>query len=110
MTISFILVLLGLALLDSLNPFTVAAQAYLLGTERPLPRSVAFLVATFAAYLTGGVAMLLGWSVALNALQTLVPAWFWPAAAIALGCALLLFAIWSWHRTVRASPSPCQAD
>lgn len=49
MTTSLILVLLGLALLDSPNPFTVAAQAYLLGTERPLPRSVAFLVATFAA-------------------------------------------------------------
>ncbi len=45
MTLSLFSLLTVLALTDALNPFTVAAQAYLLGTPRPMPRSIAFLLA-----------------------------------------------------------------
>jgi hypothetical protein len=43
----------GLALLDALNPFSIAALVYLLGTSRPIRNGVLFTGATYVAYLLG---------------------------------------------------------
>lgn len=75
MNTSLILSLVGLAAADSLNPFTVAAQAYLLGTPRPMPRSLTFLIATFATYLAGGLLLVAGLAVFVRRVLPLIPAW-----------------------------------
>lgn len=97
-------VLTALALADSLNPFTVASQAYLLGTPRPMRRSLAFLVGTYAAYFAGGVLLLAGWTVLLRRVLPLVPAWGFAAGELVLGAALTGFAAWSWRRARGGSP------
>lgn len=97
-------VLTALALADSLNPFTVASQAYLLGTPRPMRRSLAFLAGTYAAYFAGGVLLLEGWSVLMGRVLPLVPAWGYAAGEVALGAALAGFAAWSWRRARGGSP------
>ncbi|GJD93607.1 hypothetical protein OCOJLMKI_0803 [Methylobacterium iners] len=85
--------LIGLALLDSLNPFTVAAQAYLLGTRDPMPRSIAFLLGTFAAYFLGGVLLLEGLSLFLECLWPVMPRWAVGAGEMTLGLAAAVLAI-----------------
>lgn len=97
-------VLTGLALADSLNPFTVASQAYLLGTPRPMRRSLAFLAGTYATYFAGGVLLLEGWTILLRRVLPLVPAWGYGAGEMALGAVLAGFAVWSWRRAAGGSP------
>lgn len=98
MTAALFGVLTGLALADSLNPFTVAAQAYLLGTPRPMPRSVAFLLGTYATYLLGGLVLLEGWTLVLQRIAPLVPWWGLGAGELALGLATVAFGIWSLRK------------
>ncbi len=97
-------VLTGLALADSLNPFTVASQAYLLGTPRPMPRSLAFLAGTYAAYFAGGVLLLEGWAVLARRVLPLIPAWGYAAGEVVLGAALGGFAAWSLRRARGGTP------
>jgi cytochrome c biogenesis protein CcdA len=90
---SLLATLAALALADSLNPFTVAAQAYLLGTPRPMARSAAFLIATFVTYLVGGVLLLEGLSLFVARIVPLIPAWGLGAGELVLGLLLALAAI-----------------
>lgn len=75
MTASGILVLAGLALIDALNPFSIAALAFLLSTDRPVQRAVVFVVGTFAVYFLAGVVLLEGWLILIEALLPLLPGW-----------------------------------
>lgn len=92
------LTLAGLALLDSLNPFSVAAQAYLLGTPRPMRRSLAFLAGTFATYFVGGLLLLQGWLAFFARLLPLLPGWAPAAAEVAAGAGLAAVGAWMWRR------------
>lgn len=49
-----------LALVDSLNPFSIAGLLYLLLTPRPLPRAAAYLAGTVLVYFLGGVTLFVG--------------------------------------------------
>lgn len=60
MTAGLLLTLLALALLDSLNPVTIAGAVFLLLTPRPVPRTVSFVAGACLAYLAGGVLLYLG--------------------------------------------------
>lgn len=104
MNIELLGVLMGLALADALNPFTVAAQAYLLGTPRPMPRALTFLAGTYATYFLGGVLLLEGWNQFLARIAPLIPAWGFGAGESALGLLLMGFAIWSITRTRQGKP------
>jgi hypothetical protein len=75
--------LAGLAALDSLNPFTIAVLAYLLGTSKPNVRVLIFIVGTFATYLLGGVLLLQGWTAALTRFAQFLP-WWWVGVALAV--------------------------
>lgn len=110
MSLAFLGILTGLAALDALNPFTVAAQAYLLGTPRPMPRSLAFLAGTYATYLLGGVLLLLGWSWALALISPLVPWWGFAAGEIALAVLVGGFAAWSLRKAAAGSPFTPPSD
>ena len=52
--------LIAIAALDSLNPSAIALQVYLLGTPKPIPRSIAFVIGIFFAYWTSGLLAVLG--------------------------------------------------
>ena len=52
--------LIAIAVLDSLNPSAIALQVYLLGTTKPIPRSIAFVIGIFFAYGTSGLLAVLG--------------------------------------------------
>ena len=52
--------LMAIAALDSLNPSAIALQVYLLGTPKPIPRSIAFVIGIFIAYWTSGLLAVLG--------------------------------------------------
>ena len=52
--------LIAIAALDSLNPSAITLQIYLLGTTKPIPRSIAFVIGIFLAYWTSGLLALLG--------------------------------------------------
>ena len=50
--ISFLIIC---ALIDSLNPVTIAIHIYLLTTDRPIVRTISFMMGMFSAYFIGGV-------------------------------------------------------
>jgi hypothetical protein len=85
--------LLGLALVDALNPFSIAAHAFLLGTNRPQARGAVFIVGTFALYLAAGWLLLEGWLAILRRLLPMLPAWAVPSLEAAAGLACLGFAV-----------------
>ncbi len=96
--------LAGLALADSLNPFTVAAQAYLLGTPKPMRRSLAFLLTTFATYLLGGVLLLAGLDLFLKRVVPLIPAWGVGIGELALAALLGFFAFYAGKMAKEGKP------
>lgn len=104
MTWALIIALTGLAVADSLNPFTVAAQAYLLGTPRPMARSLAFLLTTYVVYAAGGVLLLEGWSAFYRYLAPLIPSWGLSAGEIALGLLLAGATVWAWRKARNGTP------
>ena len=102
--------LAGLALADSLNPFTVAAQAYLLGTRDPMPRSIAFLVGTFLTYFLGGVLLLRGLTYVIERIWPLVPWWGLGTGEVALGLLLLHFAWYTGRKAAKGEAFKPPAD
>ncbi|MCG9917427.1 MAG: GAP family protein [Phenylobacterium sp.] len=75
MSLGWIAALLGLAFLDAMNPFSIAAMVFLLSTDRPVLWGLVFLVGTFAVYLFGGVVLLEGWLVVLRTFLPSLPGW-----------------------------------
>lgn len=110
MTWGLLAMVSGLALVDALNPFTIAAQAYLLGTPRPLRRSITFLIGTYLTYLAGGVVLLLGWSAFLLQVVPLLASWAIPAGEVLLGLGTLGFGIWSLRQAASGTPFTPPSD
>lgn len=102
--------LAGLAIVDSLNPFTVAAQAYLLGTANPMRRSFAFLAATFVTYFIGGILLLAGLSVFVERVVPLIPAWGFGAGELALAALLGGFAFYAGKMAKEGKPVTPPSD
>lgn len=100
----------GLALLDSLNPFTIAAQAYLLGTSRPMPRSLAFLAGTYVTYVLGGVVLLAGVAALMTWAALFLPSWTLGVAELVLAVALVIFGVEAAQRAKAGSPIVPPAD
>jgi cytochrome c biogenesis protein CcdA len=70
-----VLTLIGLGITDALNPFSIAAMAYLLATDRPFERGLVFIIGTLAIYLPGGIALMEGWSAILKNILPTLPDW-----------------------------------
>jgi hypothetical protein len=62
----------AIALLDSLNILTLAIAVYLLGTPRPVPRTLAYIAGTSLGYFSAGVILIYGWRVVLERLLPLL--------------------------------------
>lgn len=81
----------AIALLDSLNILTLSIAVYLLGTPRPVPRSLAYVAGTTLGYFSAGVILLYGWRAVLERLLPLLAsgalAWLQIIAGIVLAVA-----------------------
>lgn len=108
MTGAGVLTLAGLALLDALNPFSIAAMAFLLSTDRPMQRGLTFVLATFAVYLLGGVVLLEGWLVVLRTLLPSLPGWVPGSLGMLAGAIAVAAAVYTWKRAAegKTAPSP----
>jgi cytochrome c biogenesis protein CcdA len=60
LTWTLVLGILGFAAVDSLNPSTIVACAYILSTPRPLRRALAYAGGVFTTYLSIGTIMVFG--------------------------------------------------
>lgn len=90
--IALALSLLGIALLDSLNPSALALTLVLLAAPRPTPKVLTYLAGVFATYFACGAILMLGLGAAFARLGAVAehPAVY--AAQGAVGAALLLYA------------------
>lgn len=60
MTGALLASIVGIGLVDSINPSLFIAQLYLLTTERPVPRVLSYIVGGVLAYFIGGILILTG--------------------------------------------------
>ncbi|HRE47386.1 MAG TPA: GAP family protein [Aggregatilineales bacterium] len=60
MTGGLLLSIVGIGLLDSINPSLFIAQLYLLTTRRPVPRVLSYIAGGVLAYFVGGILILIG--------------------------------------------------
>lgn len=94
MTLTLLLFIGGIALLDSLNPSLFVAQLYLLTTERPVPRVLSYVAGVLLVNFTGGVLVLVGvrafvvrfWNTLSNDMLC--------GGELAVGLALVAFGVW----------------
>jgi hypothetical protein len=91
----------ALALLDSLNVLTLAIAVYLLGTPRPVPRTLAYIAGTSFGYFCAGVILIYGWRIFFeHFLPLLDPAAIWLIQVFA-GVALMFAGIHAIRRPAR---------
>jgi Sap, sulfolipid-1-addressing protein len=93
---SHLVEIIGLGLLDALNPFSIAALVLVLAGTRPLVLGSTFIAATFAVYLLAGYALLAGWSAMVVALLPLIPDWVRQGGLALLGVLCVMGAIYLW--------------
>lgn len=99
MTAGLLLALFALALLDSLNPVTIAGAVFLLLTLRPIPRALSFVAGAGLAYLAGGVLLYLGLgAVFVRVLGYLSGPWV-HALLVVLGAVMIAAGVWMQRRT-----------
>ncbi len=84
----------GIALLDSLNPSLFVAQFYLLTTPHPVPRILAYIAGVVVANLCGGLLVLAGLRRFLVGVLDTVPAGVVHGVLLAVGLAILAFGLW----------------
>lgn len=96
--LSLFAVIISIALLDSLNPVTIAVHIYLLGTPQPRIRTLTFIAGIFLAYFSGGLILLLGLNSILMYLANL-PDQIWYSAQAVVALALIGFAVYLWRGT-----------
>lgn len=94
MTGTLLLSIVGIGLVDSINPSLFIAQLYLLTTARPVPRVLSYIVGGVLAYFIGGVLILAG-------ARTIVANWLAQSSPVllyglqlAIGLLILGFGLW----------------
>lgn len=94
MTGTLLLSIVGIGLLDSINPSLFIAQLYLLTTVRPVPRVLSYIAGGVLAYFIGGLLILTG-------ARTIIADWLAQASVtllyglqLAAGLLILGFGLW----------------
>jgi cytochrome c biogenesis protein CcdA len=96
--ISAFLAIIGLAFVDSLNPFSIAACAVVIAGQQSLSRGLAFITATFLVYFLGGVALVSGWVEAAAAIRPWIKPWMAIAFWLAFALGSFVGAVILWRR------------
>jgi len=94
MTAGLFLALLALALLDSLNPVTIAGAVFLLLTPRPVPRTLSFVAGACLAYLAGGVLLYLGLGAVFERVLDYLSGTWVHALLVVAGAAMVAVGVW----------------
>jgi hypothetical protein len=84
---------LGLALLDSLNPMLFAGELYVLRGAHPERRAFAFIAGVFVVMVVGGVLLAGGLTQWVATYFSRLPDGVWLQAQVALGLGLVLFGL-----------------
>jgi cytochrome c biogenesis protein CcdA len=106
MTVELLAAVIPLALLDSLNPGTIAGAVYLLLTPHPTARTVAYIAGTGVPYYAGGVLIYLGLGPALRDLPARIPGPLLDGGLAVVGAVLVGMAEWLRRRPRRTDASP----
>lgn len=93
-----VLTLIGFGITDALNPFSIAAMAYLLATDRPVERGIIFIIGTLFIYFPGGIALMEGWSAILKNILPALPVWLPVPMYLIFGLACLAFAFYFYRQ------------
>ncbi len=94
MTGTLLLSIVGIGLVDSINPSLFIAQLYLLTTVRPVPRVLSYIAGGVLAYFIGGVLILTGArAVISDGLAQASPTLLY-GLQLALGLLFLGFGLW----------------
>jgi cytochrome c biogenesis protein CcdA len=97
--------LLGLALVDSLNPSAIGVTVYLLlGEGRYAARVLTYLFGVFATYLGIGVLLLLGVTAVADTIAPVLDSRPVYGAQLAIGTGMLAYAILAPSKTKTATP------
>lgn len=91
----------ALALFDSLNILTLAIAIFLLGTPRPVPRTLAYIAGTSLGYFTAGLILLHGWRVLFERLAPLFDPFSIGLLQLIAGALLAAVALHTIHRPAR---------
>lgn len=105
--------IVGLAFLDSLNPFSIAAMAVVIVGGHSIERGLVFIGGTFIAYFLGGLLILYGFVEAIKLLLPLIPTVIGVIGWGVLGIACLGGAVYLWLKKpdqVKATPTKAKAD
>ena len=88
--------LAALALVDSLNPLSIATLVYLLGMPRAAANSAVFVLGTFVVYLVGGGLLLYAGEMFFTSWVRGLPSSLLAIGAIVIGVLCMLYAIYIW--------------
>ncbi len=91
----------ALALLDSLNILTLAIAVYLLGTSRPVPRTLSYVAGTSLGYFCAGVILIYGWRIFLEHLLPLLDPTALRSIQVLAGMVLMIAGIHAIRRPAR---------
>lgn len=94
--LNLLALIIPIALLDSLNPVTIAVHVYLLGTPQPKTRTLSFIAGIFLAYFTGGILLSMGLGSILQYLADFSDA-TWRIIQAAVGLFLAGFGVYLWR-------------
>ena len=94
---------LGLGLLDSLNPFSIAAMVLVLTGKRPLALGGVFIGTTFIILLVAGFVLLEGWAAILKQIIPLIPPWAIDIGLVLLGITCLGAAWFMWRDSANSA-------
>lgn len=95
---TLIATLIGIAILDSLNPSLFIAQFYLFTTTHPAPRIASYIAGVLTANFVGGLLLLTGVGTLLANLVREIPLTW--AIVLQLGLGFALLAAGLWYRAV----------
>lgn len=94
MTTSLLLSILGLALVDSLNPSLFITQFYLLTTERPLPRILSYIGGVLVVNVSAGLIVLAGLQTVLASQIVHISTHMWRGLELIVGIILIVAGLW----------------
>jgi cytochrome c biogenesis protein CcdA len=94
-------VVVSLALADSINPVTILVAAYLASRDEPRPRVAGFVIGVFSVYLLGGLVLMLGPGELLRSASGSHDSPGFHVASLVLGAAAIAAAVALWTRRSR---------
>lgn len=85
--------LIGLAVVDSINPSAIAVTLYLLTSKKPVPKVLAYTAGVFTTYLTLGIMLVAGFGAIATQMGEALNNPLAYSAQLLIGCLMLSYAL-----------------